>query len=205
MITLQVLIEFCVFQRYKSKSSQETAPEVTKYEPKLPRIEWIAESLAARGFSRAAKSYTPPDDLNDTLQQITVDVFGEQISKDWLKSPLSNGRIKFKLLTRCEKKYDHPIPNAVLYSLSSVRDVLEYYETPVSSSTPYQDLQKRKDLPPNLHIQPRALRFHPDTDTFFDGVTAYPENTTIVSSIKYKRIYEGYKHSRKWPHNLHEK
>lgn len=38
-----------------------------------------------------------------------------------------------------------------------------------------------------------------DTDTKFGGVTAFPESSTLVTGLKYKDKYKGFKAQEKWP------
>jgi len=86
--------------------------------------------------------------------------------------------------------FDHPIPNTELTTMDSVADAITFFSTPVRDSSAYEDLTKL-NLPKNLHIQLDPLRFEAESDTFFDGKTAFPGRPTIVSSLKYKRKYKG--------------
>lgn len=70
-------------------------------------------------------------------------------------------------------------------------NIQEYYLTPVENVTPY-DQMKEMELPPNLHVIYDYQRFHPDTDTMFDGISAFPKSSTIVSGLKSKEKYKGY-------------
>lgn len=70
-------------------------------------------------------------------------------------------------------------------------DVVKFYETPVNTFLPLDELCT-KELPPNLHIEHKYTRFHPDTDTMFGGKSAFPEFSTIVTGIKYRKKYPGY-------------
>jgi large subunit ribosomal protein L50 len=51
---------------------------------------------------------------------------------------------------------------------------------------------KSVELPPNVHIQYDYHRFHPETDTMFNGVSAFPQSNTVVTGLKYKKKYAGY-------------
>ena len=97
----------------------------------------------------------------------------------------------FQTLTRLEQEFDHVVPNTKLTSISNVSDVVSFFLTPVADGTPLEDLS-RLNLPKNLHIQMEPLRFNPETDTFFDGKTAFPGRPNIVSSLKYSRVYSGH-------------
>lgn len=74
-------------------------------------------------------------------------------------------------------------------------DVIAFYETPVNTFLPLDELATRP-LPPNLHIEHNYTRFNPETDTMFGGNTAFPESSTIVTGIKYRKKYPGFDASR---------
>lgn len=40
--------------------------------------------------------------------------------------------------------------------------------------------------------------FLTDTDTLFNGKTAFPKSSTLVTSIKYKKKYPGHKQDNPW-------
>lgn len=75
-------------------------------------------------------------------------------------------------------------------------DVVDFYETPINTYLPLDELATR-ELPPNLHIEHKYTRFHPETDTMFKGKSAYPESSTIVTGITYRKKYPGYTAPRK--------
>ena len=93
-----------------------------------------------------------------------------------------------QFLSRVMSEFDHYIPNADLSSLQTVGDVVVFFSTPVRDTTLYEDLSKL-DLPPNLHIQMEPVRFDPETDTMFGGVTAFPGRPTVISSLRFRRKY----------------
>lgn len=70
-------------------------------------------------------------------------------------------------------------------------DVIAFYETPINAFLPLDELTTRK-LPPNLHIEHNYTRFNPETDKMFGGHTAFPQSSTIVTGIKYRKKYPGY-------------
>ncbi len=77
-------------------------------------------------------------------------------------------------------------------AMKTVQDAVDFFQTEVTETTRYEDLGKQ-DLPKNLHIQWEPLRFNPETDTMFEGRTAYPGSDSIVTSIKYSRKYDSIK------------
>lgn len=76
-------------------------------------------------------------------------------------------------------------------------DVIAFYQTPVDTTLPL-DALKTIELPENLHIQHEYLRFNPETDTKFGGVSAFPCSSTIVTGLKYRKKYQGYEAKKKW-------
>jgi len=160
---------------------------------KLPRdklLESEFSSLGTRGFHRAYPSYTPPQNVQTLLDQAHEEVFGSNLNG---KTKLDNWPKKFEFLSKCADLTNHWVPNSQLGHLKTVEDVVEFYCTPVKTTTPYDDLVRSTDLPPNLHVQENPLRFHPDTDTLFGGVTAFPGSSTIVTDLAAKKKYKGYK------------
>ena len=79
----------------------------------------------------------------------------------------------------------------------SLDDVRAFYLTTVDTRVPL-DRFKSVELPPNLHIQYDYHRFHPETDTKFGGVTAFPRRSTIVTGLTYKKKYTGFEWKPKW-------
>lgn len=83
------------------------------------------------------------------------------------------------------------MPNSQLHKIITIDDITRFYMTPVDTKTPYDRLLEM-ELPPNLHVQKDYLRFHPDEDTKFDGISAYPRSPTIVTGIRSRKKYKGY-------------
>lgn len=105
---------------------------------------------------------------------------------------------KFNLLTACFNGFKHSVPNSQIYEIKTVGDVVEFYKKSVDSTVPY-DAMKTMDLPPNLHIQYEYLRFNPETDTKFNGKTAFPRSSTLVTGLKYREKYSGHEAKKSWP------
>lgn len=146
------------------------------------------ESLSARGFLRSLKPYKPPDNVVETVREICQKILGPNFD---VKTDLSR-EDKFSLLTTCYKELNHCVPNSLLHKINNVNDVFDFYKTPVVTTTPYDELVSQ-DLPPNLHIQQNYIRFNPESDTKFKGISAFPQNSAIVTGLKYKEKYKGYK------------
>lgn len=93
--------------------------------------------------------------------------------------------------------FNHDVPNSIMDEQKTVDDVLDFFKTEVKDTYALQDLTKL-DLPKNLHVRLDYIRFDPETDTFFDGKTAFPKVDTVVSSIKYKKMYKGHRAKKEW-------
>ncbi|XP_037512699.1 uncharacterized protein LOC119389485 isoform X1 [Rhipicephalus sanguineus] len=159
------------------------------------------KSLSDRGFCRPMKPYKPAEDVENKVKVIYEEVLGQKADSAWLQTPINEPLIKFRLLTRCISEFGHDVPSSVLMNVKCVDDIVEYFSTPVEGLSPYESLVQRKDqLPKNLHVIPNYVRFNPETDTFFGGVNAYPGTSTIVTGLKAKKKYKGYTSSPTWPY-----
>lgn len=93
--------------------------------------------------------------------------------------------------------FDFEIVNIDIAELTSLSDVIKYYNTSRSPQTTEEKLQNT-DLPPNLHLQLEPFRFTEKTKHMYDGKTAFPHNDTVVTSLKYKNVYEGFKNTKRY-------
>ncbi|XP_018561809.1 39S ribosomal protein L50, mitochondrial [Anoplophora glabripennis] len=159
-----------------------------------PKIDPRAQSLAAKGFLRAQKEYTPPADVQSKLENIFKSVLGSTTNE----TKLDDIQNKFKVLIACEAEFNHSVPNSLLHTMETLQDVRNFYNTPIDVRTPL-DKMRNMELPENLHIQYDYHRFHPDTDTVFGGKTAFNQSNTIVTGLKYKGKYPGYIQNQKIP------
>lgn len=82
----------------------------------------------------------------------------------------------------------------IFIPFSSTENVFNYYLSPVDVRTPLEAM-KTRDLPPNLHILYEYHRFA-DEPSHFKGVTAFPENNTVVTGLKTKKKYKSYQAPR---------
>nr|XP_050858802.1 uncharacterized protein LOC127067648 [Vespula vulgaris] len=169
--------------RFASKLS--SANDAFKQNPKL---EATRKSLSAKGFLRPIKPYDPPSDVNERIDKICA---SQQISTGD-EAKLEGGLSRFKIFAACAEEFKHSVPNSLLCIIETVGDLKEFYHTPVDTATPLETL-RRMQLPKNLHVQYEYHRFHPDTDTMFGGKTAFPLSSTLVTGLKYKKKYKGFK------------
>ncbi|CAH0604981.1 unnamed protein product [Chrysodeixis includens] len=168
--------------RYKQKKF----PKVDK------KLQAAAESLAARGFLRPTKPWAPPANIEETITKICA---SNGLSAD---SQFDALETKFSVLKACFEETGYDVPNSQLHTIETVDDLKKFYLTPVDTATPF-DALKRMELPKNLHVQPDYVRFHPDKDTMFGGVSAFPKSSTIVTGLKARKKYEGYTAKTSWP------
>lgn len=164
---------------------------------------------------RPQRSYNPPQDVNQKLDTIFQNVLGETNGQ----KRLGTADEKFELFTVCAKEFAHAIPNSLLHTIVTLNDVKDFYHTPVDTITPLDRLGNM-ELPENLHVQTEYHRFHPgtetlmkledqfdffflflETDTMFNGQTAFNRSSTIVTGLKYKNKYKGHVQNQTWPFN----
>merc|ERR1712071_271208 len=72
-------------------------------------LQSVNESLAARGYLRPHKPYSPSENVKERLSEIFA-------GSD---SQLSNGRTKFKILSACFKEFGHSVPNSKLHEINT--------------------------------------------------------------------------------------
>lgn len=151
-------------------------------------MEATRKSLSAKGFLRSIKPYDPPTDVNERIDKICT---SQEISTDDT-AKLEGGLLRFQIFAACAEEFRHSVPNSLLCIIETVGDLKEFYRNAVDVATPLDTLRKM-ELPKNLHVQYEYHRFHPDTDTMFGGKTAFPLSSTLVTGLKYKKKYKGFK------------
>ncbi|XP_057321024.1 uncharacterized protein LOC130664871 [Microplitis mediator] len=165
----------CKANRAKQKQKQSTIKG---------KWEWNEKSLSTRGFLRPLKPYEPPKDASEKLDKICKD---QGLSENDF-TELKDLDLRFKLFSICADEFKCHIPNSILFNIQTIGDLRKFYQTQIDTTLPL-DANKNIDLPPNLHIQYEYNRFHPDTDTKFNGKTAFPKSSTLVTGLKYKKKY----------------
>ncbi|GAB0095189.1 39S ribosomal protein L50, mitochondrial [Sergentomyia squamirostris] len=155
-----------------------------------PRIESVTQSIALKGFLQSCQRYLPPDNVATQIRDIFKAAGGvtDLIALDQ----------KFRVLQDCGKAFLHQVPNSQLHNLKTIDDVISFYETPINTNSPMNTL-KAEDLPQNLHVQQKYVRFHPEEDTKFGGVNAFPKSSTLVTGLTYRKKYRGHVAKRSWP------
>ncbi|KAH8371513.1 hypothetical protein KR093_007797 [Drosophila rubida] len=151
--------------------------------------------MVSRRFLRPNKPYTPANDAAERVRSVATQL---QMGNGGDQRKFSDLNEKFKFLSACFEQLQHSVPNSQVHELATVGDVVAFYQQAVDTTVPL-DALKRSELPENLHIQYEYLRFNPATDTKFDGKTAFPKSSTLVTGLKYRRKYEGHEAKRSWP------
>lgn len=149
------------------------------------------ELLAARGYLRNQKSYTPPRNVVELIRAACVEAGGSE-SPDFGQKD-----VKFAVLARCARDLMHPVPNSLLHTIESADLLMEFYCTPVDVRVPL-DRMKDINLPENLHVIYNYHRFNPETDTKFNGVSAFPGESNIITGLKAKKKYKGFVDEPEW-------
>ncbi|EDV96524.1 39S ribosomal protein L50, mitochondrial [Drosophila grimshawi] len=155
----------------------------------------VGDSIAAKGFLRPNKPYAPTSNAAERVRSVAAKL---HMTSDGDQRKLTDLGEKFKFLSACFEELQHGVPNSQVHELATVADVIAFYEQAVDTTVPL-DALKRIDLPENLHIQYEYLRFHPETDTKFNGQTAFPKSSTLVTGLKYRRKYGGHEVKQSWP------
>ena len=122
-----------------------------------------------------------------------------QVQQSWLDFELSDHVFKFKFLTLCESRFHHVVPSSDLHAMKRVRDVLEYYSTPVRGTMTYDALARDPNLPENLHILPEIDRWKPEERGFFSHDAMPGHLDSCVKGIRAKRKYKPVKTTVVWP------
>ncbi|KAF8563081.1 39S ribosomal protein L50 [Paragonimus westermani] len=136
--------------------------------------------------------YTPPANVSSQIQSFAVRLLNASPSNPSAYRFQSNAE-KFKLFTACAREFQHPVLNSYIHELTDVSALIQYYQTPVASPDALSRLCEQADqLPSNLSIATKPIRFNPNDTTFFKR-TAYPGRSTIVSGLGTAKKYKGFR------------
>ncbi|XP_036341918.1 39S ribosomal protein L50, mitochondrial-like [Rhagoletis pomonella] len=186
--SLQLTLRESGAKTYANVASRKSYPQAQR------KVVDMGKSLASKGFLRSHKPYTPVTNVAEKVSEICANLKISTANE----YRLENLEEKYAFLDACFKSFQYCIPNSRIHELQSIGDVLQFYNTPVNTTVPYDSL-KATDLPENLHIQHEYVRFHPDSDVKFNGQTAFPKNSTLVTGLKYRGKYKGHEAKRSWP------
>ncbi|XP_055925997.1 uncharacterized protein LOC129957604 [Argiope bruennichi] len=159
-------------------------------------VQTALQAIADRGFARELPPYKPSTDLDEQLHKICKKIFGPDLSSAWKQQSLSDPLMKYKVLTKCIETFRKDVPNSSLHKMKTIEDVFTYYNTPVDGCLPYDAMVRDSEaLPPNLYVMPETPIFNPATDSFFDGITAFPGRKRII----YTKTGEKFEKVIEWP------
>ncbi|CAF3045249.1 unnamed protein product [Rotaria socialis] len=165
----------------------------------IPTISELASYKTKNYVTRlvTCRPYTPPSNVEQIISRIaneTIDNFKEETrsNDNWKSIYLKNPLSKYNLLTRCMKECSHTVSNMTLNDIKTLEDVYQYFSTSVNDTNVLEDLQQSSELPKNVHIQLDAVRFTPETSTFFNELDAFPKRSTKIIDLWYKKKYASY-------------
>ncbi|OAF71308.1 hypothetical protein A3Q56_00882 [Intoshia linei] len=169
---------------------------VKKIETKETLIENINESEITRSIDQT-QLYDPPSNVSDKCKEIIINLTDcdENNYKDYVFKDL---KIKFKILNKMMMAFNKDIRNNDLILMDTTQRVINYFLEPTVQSDKLKQLASTT-LPKNLSIEIDPVRFDPETDEFYGGITAFPGSNSIVKSIKYSRKYKSIKTTRVEP------
>lgn len=112
-----------------------------------------------------------------------------------VKLVASQNFVVWQVLVACLEEFKFDVPSCELGELNTLADVVSYYSIARNPTTPEERLQC-SDLPRNVNLQLEPFRFTEDTKDQFGGKTAFPQRDTVISSLKYKDVYKGYRNPK---------
>jgi hypothetical protein len=165
----------------------------------VPTVSELASYKTKKYLTRlvTCRPYIPPSDLEQIIYRLaneTIDNFKQETRSEgnWKFVSLTNSLNKYNLLTRCMKECSHTISNMSLNDMKTLEDVYQYFSTPVKDTNVLEDIQQSNELPANVHIQLDAVRYTPETNSFFNELDAFPKRSTKVVDLWYKKKYAAY-------------
>jgi len=177
----------------REENSEEDLFELRKVD--LTDLESQMRSLRHKGFLRAYKPYSPPDDLDTRFTKTCSEALGKAIEKeDFSTVDLDDKSSKFQVLSSLNKEFQHSVHNSRLHEMATLDDLYLFYKSTIDVRTPYEQLSDQGrdgSLPANLCIQLDPIRFTGKGDHELDKINAFPRSNTISSSIHFKEKYPG--------------
>jgi len=195
--TKQTKLEMTVIKK-KSRAMAEAEHEDDMFAfHDLTSLESQMQSLKSKGFLRAYRAYSPPADLLPRFLSCVSAALNRQVEQAGLGSvSLENKQTKLAVLSALSVEFRHTVHSSRLHLMTDLGRVLTFYQSPISSFTPYQQLHEDSRagrLPSNLVVQLDPVRWSGKGDHPLDRVDAYPRRDTVVNSIKTRHKYRGLK------------
>lgn len=188
------------YNAFRWNTNYKSDPKEAKETAQI-RLQRLQDSVRDRGAAREKESYVPPTNVQETilslLREFMVeaqerrDLGGLETDEQLLDLNLDDARqLKFSLITKCIEEFRHDMPSSYLTDVSNVRDVVEYFSTPVRGVNPYSALLQQEDsLPANLSLIGEPIRYDVEKDEFFGGKSAYPGLVSKIPGIRGSRKY----------------
>lgn len=129
----------------------EDEEEVVEVEPQYMQLLQQKQETFIEKPETRQKVYTPPEELEDAIFEITKKVCPEVDLSNWKSLGLQDISRKQQILLKCFQYFNHDVPNFLLSKMSTVEDVVNFYHEPVKDTTTFDELSS-KDLPKNLKI-----------------------------------------------------
>ncbi|XP_072163346.1 large ribosomal subunit protein mL50-like isoform X2 [Diadema setosum] len=126
--------------------------EVVEVEPRYMEILQETPSDFITCPETRRMNYSPPADLEDALEEMTLQLTTDTDPVNWKEVSLDDALLKYQLLSNCSQAFKHSVPSYRLRGMKTVGDVLRFYQTPIKDTTVFDEFSTR-DLPPNLRIQ----------------------------------------------------
>ncbi|CAK9301473.1 unnamed protein product [Gordionus sp. m RMFG-2023] len=159
----------------------------------------------AYGVKSSTIPYTPPENVEHIIKAIAEEILGLKLTDDWKSHELNDSQLRFKILRECTNKIPRrDIPNSFLLNLTTLGLVCQHFLTAIDVRSPLDIMashstSKDSHIPPNLHIKTEYRRFA-DNPQFFDNISAFPNRSTHVYNLKYKKLYKPYEAHKFWPY-----
>lgn len=184
------------YNAYKWNLNYRSDPVEAKEtaESKLKRFQ---DSLKDRGSAREAKSYDPPEGVQERIltlckaSMLNSDVLTSPSDEDILNMDLNQSmKLKYNIITKCIEVFQHELPTSWLNDVGTINDLVNYYSTPVRGVNPYSAMfNKQNSLPNNLCLVPEPIRYDKENDQFFKGYNALPGIISRVPGLRGSKKY----------------
>lgn len=159
----------------------------------LTSLEAQMASLKTKGFLRSYKAYSPPKDLIPKFLATCSSALGIPVTEENLDTIVLNSlEDKFLVLSSLASSLGHMVHSSRLQDMTSLKEVLLFYQSEISVLNPYEQLHREKEedkLPENLVIKFDPIRFTGKGDHPLDQVTAWPRSSTLVTGLATKEKF----------------
>lgn len=187
------------FNRYQWSEVHTSDPKEAKATAS-DRLSRLKMSLEQRGSAREQVGYSPPENVQDQIMLIyrktqlnssESSASSPNLDDEILNIDLNKNRaLKFNLITACIETFNHELPTPSLNDIQTIKDLVEYYSTPVIGMNPYESLiALNNSLPENLCLLPEPIRWDKENDEYFQGYNALPGVIGKVPGLRAAKKY----------------